>query len=474
MKEPIKVLVIAENGNRLQEITALLPWEKYGVTIGACTCSGLQGVELAVKLAPDIVLTAIRTQDVNGIEVLRQLRAAGQQAHVILLDNYVEFSFLQQALRYGASDYLVRPLEAETLLLSLRRCGTRRHPAKDRVEQELLDFFHRAGIVDGERKVALCTDAAVDLEKEFSCPALRQGNLCYGVAAVPLEQEKAWDRLLAQSRIHIGVSHPFHDAWDLKSALDQARLAASPFWSSEPKVVRECSAMNYEACRLLSQLWGLLHQCQMEQYSWHQFWALYDILLANLQSLQVDFRQIIVIFNSLVVMARSIHPTAGQQLGYLSLQEIDQWAEEGKNLGYALVQIRRDLQESLKATKYDPASHPFGELANEVLIYLDAHFCDPDISVESVAAKFFISPAYFGQTFKRAYGISIREHINRKRADYAEYLLTHEDLPVKEVARRVGISDNFYFSKLFKKYKHMTPGEARIAPGEDKKKKTGL
>lgn len=464
-----KVLLIAENEHRLQELLELLPWQTCGFVVVAHTCSGLEGVELTEKLAPDTILAAIHTQDLNGIEILRQVRSAGHQTQVILLDNYAEFSFVQQALRYGASDYLVRPLEKETLLLSLHRADTYHPSAETSREQALTAFFYQAEIPDG-RKIALCADAPLELDNGFVCPMTRQEDQWYGVAAVPLEKDEDWALALAQSRVHMGISHPFYDASQMGEALAQARLAASPFWSNEPRVVRECSAMNYEACRLLSQLWGLLHQCHGKQYSWHQFWALYDILLANLQSLQVDFQQIVVIFNSLVVMAHSIHPTSGQQLTYLTLRDIDQWARAGKTLGYALVQIRRDLQESLKATKYDPSSHPSGELANEVLIYLDAHFCDPDISVESVAAKFFISPAYFGQTFKRAYGISITEHINRKRADYAEYLLTHENLSVKDVARRVGISDNYYFSKLFKKYKHMTPGEARIASGKSKEK----
>ena len=123
--------------------------------------------------------------------------------------------------------------------------------------------------------------------------------------------------------------------------------------------------------------------------------------------------------------------------------------------------IRRDLQKSLKEGRFDPSNHPAGELTDEILTYLNTHFCDADISVESVAAKFFISPAYFGQTFKRTYGISITEHINRKRMDYAEYLLTHEDLSIKDVSRRVGIPDQYYFSKLFKKYKQITPGDAK-------------
>lgn len=455
-EESKKILFIAENQHRLEEIRNLLPWQTYGWVVAGDTCSGVQGVDLVEKQRPDILLTAIHTQDISGLEVLRKVREAGWQTRVILLDSYAEFSVVQQGLRYGASDYLVRPLEKEALLLSLQRCQAYRPTAEKSGQQHLFRLFCQRKLPEG-RKLALCADLPIEVPKGGDFPMIRQGTQWYGIAVVPQQEEEDWLEQLSQSRVHMGISHPFSRVEQLCDALEQARVAASPFWSNESRVVRECSAMNYEACRLLSQLWGLLHQCHRKQYSWHQFWALYDILLANLQSLQVDFQHIIVIFNSLVVMAHSIHPASGQQLTYLSLKEIDQWAERGKNLGYALVQIRRDLQESLKATKYDPSSHPSGELANEVLIYLDAHFCDPDISVESVAARFFISPAYFGQTFKRAYGISITEHINRKRADYAEYLLTHENLSVKEVAHRVGISDNYYFSKLFKRYKHMTP-----------------
>lgn len=84
--------------------------------------------------------------------------------------------------------------------------------------------------------------------------------------------------------------------------------------------------MNYEAVRLCSQLWGLLHQCVIRQYSWHQFWAMYDILLTTLQTLRVDFTQTMIIYNSLVTMARSIYEGAGMSLEFLSLDAIDRQA----------------------------------------------------------------------------------------------------------------------------------------------------
>lgn len=460
----VTVLLIDECERKLHEMLELMQWEEHGFSVIGYTCSGVQGVKLAAEHDPDIVLTALRLQDISGIEVLRRVRSVCRRCRVILLDDFAEFTHVRQAMRYGAADYLLRPLERGELLLSLHRGGAGGHPTAETEGENLLPSVlcsGKEGVADGVRKMVLCAGVSLDPEEGLVCPMVRRGEWWYGVAAVAQEKEEDWLRRLEEQHTAIGVSRPFYTADEWAGAIRQAHIAASPFWGGEARVVQESGAMNREACHLLSQLWGLLHQCGMKQYSWHQFWALYDILLTTLQSLQVDFFQITVVFNSLVAMARSIQEPYREQLPYLSLDELDEWAQRGETLSSALVRVRRDLQESLKAGKYDPSSHPSGELANEVLIYLDAHFCEPDISVENVAAKFFISPAYFGQTFKRAYGISITEHINRKRADYAEYLLTHEDLSIKEVAQRVGIQDNYYFSKLFKKYKGMTPGEAK-------------
>lgn len=473
--ETLGTVLLTESSRRnLDELHALIHWESEGYHVVGKTEDGPQTVKMAEELSPDLLILSHRLKGLSGVEVLRQIRKCCPGTQVILLCEYADFSIAQQAVRYGISGLLLKPLEPEDLLGAVRHLeNTRISPVQGqepwnwaRAWEKRLRNSPIYG--DGIQKLAIAASFEVQLENGAHVIRLPADGSEILVAAMDDTTSTLLDTLQGLHR-RVGVSCPFQDASELERAVFQARLAASPFWSREKRLVQCCCENNYEAIYLFRQLWFLLYQCvAVQEYSMHQFWALYDILLNMVQSLKMDFREIIAIHNGLVLMAKSIDINAGAGLQYLSVYEINSWSEEKNSLEYSLVRIRRDMQDHLRAGKFDVNMHPLGEFINEIIIYLDAHFCEKGISVENVAAKFYMTPAYFGQTFKRIYGISITEHINRKRIDYAEYLLTHENITIKDVANQVGIADYFYFSKLFKKYKGITPGEARkgIRPGE--------
>ena len=64
--------------------------------------------------------------------------------------------------------------------------------------------------------------------------------------------------------------------------------------------------------------------------------------------------------------------------------------------------------------------------------------------------------------FKRETGESLFQYLVRFRLEKAAGLLLQEDLPVREVAARVGIDDPFYFTRMFKKKYGVSPSEYAI------------
>lgn len=78
------------------------------------------------------------------------------------------------------------------------------------------------------------------------------------------------------------------------------------------------------------------------------------------------------------------------------------------------------------------------------------------------AAKFaFVSPAYLSSVFKNTCGYTFVEYIRRYRIEVAKRLLPSNDIPLEEIAARVGITDAAYFNKLFKRVEQTTPGRYR-------------
>jgi two-component system response regulator YesN len=90
--------------------------------------------------------------------------------------------------------------------------------------------------------------------------------------------------------------------------------------------------------------------------------------------------------------------------------------------------------------------------------YLENHYFE-DISLDTIAHKFFISKIYFSQQFKKETGVTFIAYLTRIRMEEASQLLRTSRLKVQEVARIVGYSDPLYFGQVFKKYFGILPSE---------------
>lgn len=64
---------------------------------------------------PDILLADIRMPGLTGLELVQQMRREGMDTKVIFISGYAEFDYARKALKMGASDYLLKPVEEEDL-----------------------------------------------------------------------------------------------------------------------------------------------------------------------------------------------------------------------------------------------------------------------------------------------------------------------------------------------------------------------
>jgi two-component system, response regulator YesN len=92
---------------------------------------GAEAVELARRIQPDIVLIDIKMPGLDGLQASAIIRAELPRTKIIILTAYDEFSYVQQALKIGAIDYLLKPIRPVTLTAILGRfhdqiCAERR------------------------------------------------------------------------------------------------------------------------------------------------------------------------------------------------------------------------------------------------------------------------------------------------------------------------------------------------------------
>lgn len=100
-------------------VRAALKWtvENSGLPFavaGECA-NGLEALDWLRSNPVDLVLTDITMPVMNGLDFLRELRGSGSHIPVVIITVNEEFSYVQQALRSGAVDYLLKPIGKEPL-----------------------------------------------------------------------------------------------------------------------------------------------------------------------------------------------------------------------------------------------------------------------------------------------------------------------------------------------------------------------
>src|SRR5881296_115534 len=123
MREQPKVLVVDDEESVVVTIKAILQLDGYDV---ATTTSGAKARAMVRDVEYDLVLTDLRLEDGDGLDVLKAVRERYPETVTIMLTGYASLESAIQALRAGAYDYLVKPSEVEELRATVARGLERR------------------------------------------------------------------------------------------------------------------------------------------------------------------------------------------------------------------------------------------------------------------------------------------------------------------------------------------------------------
>jgi AraC-like DNA-binding protein len=102
----------------------------------------------------------------------------------------------------------------------------------------------------------------------------------------------------------------------------------------------------------------------------------------------------------------------------------------------------------------------YGSIFDEAVAILASEFPRP-VRVDDVARRVATSPRQLQRVFAEVSGLGFRSFLRHVRMCHAAHLLSSSDLPVKEIARRVGYRDASQFSKAFKRAYGVTPSQSR-------------
>ena len=99
-----------------------IDWASLDVQVMLCCSNGIEAMEAMNNQIPDVVLCDISMPHMDGIELLRQCRKLKINCEFIFISSYAEFRYAQEAVKYGAFDYILKPIEPDALFSCMQRC----------------------------------------------------------------------------------------------------------------------------------------------------------------------------------------------------------------------------------------------------------------------------------------------------------------------------------------------------------------
>ena len=118
--EPCIRIVLADDHHLVRQgIRALLEKSEDIQVVGEAS-NGREAVELVEQVAPDVLIMDIAMPRLDGIQAIEHVQATNAETHVVVLSMYSDKAMVRQALKNGASGYLLKGSLASELLLAVR------------------------------------------------------------------------------------------------------------------------------------------------------------------------------------------------------------------------------------------------------------------------------------------------------------------------------------------------------------------
>lgn len=513
-----KVLLVDDEIFVRKGLRNLIDWESLGYEICDEADNGQEALEKIKQLEPDLVIADIRMPVLDGLELIRTVtEEGGHSPTFIIVSGYHDFQYAQRALRYGVHDYILKPIdeaELETTLkalsgtLGLKKLTTiagdslvtdsivetlvqgqfseadngalsaaLQMPEVSSFDYALIELHSNAQLTGNEwqAKELAAVVQSVTANPASKIPVYEQASGLFGLL-IDLRQFISRDGRLesAYSNLHAAIAKASGRPVTLYIGKTVERLQDMCIsYRSANEAMSYKYAENGTSVIYASGVQGTpLYYFDVDS-------ELYSRLLERLeenneelyeQDIDLLFRQFVekrfapnavanTITRFVIGIINIIRKMDGDERGLRMLPFIMDWQS-----GYTRLQ---DLKGLFTEFLREAAAY-LAELRNEqskggierIKKYIEASYTE-NISLKSIAGKFYMNSVYLGQLFRKTYGIYFNDFLLQIRIGEAKKLLRQTDLRMYEIAEKVGFQNADYFVTQFEKLEKVTPTDYR-------------
>lgn len=474
--------------------------------------NGKTALEIVRNDCPDIILLDIRMPYMDGLEFMQRYAETNQHGKVIILSGYGDFEYTREAIRFGAVDYLLKPVKRENLCSTLEKAAQEIIQSKNEVEEQhaamqsyiiseklyrlILDRRknakplaqllkdhnlsfrgdrYRVLYAHIEKETAVQTNDPVgillaELKRAFStmlCAELTTNeafaiidDAVFPRPALQRQTEALLQKLTGMGmRVVFGIGESVNlDTAPVRSAYTKAQRA-----SLERFLYPRQTCFFYEEIQKAAIPWlsekdyaSLRYRMQQQDKE-----GIRQAVLRLFQRFSGEGYSVYSFVECLGASLLEVIPqnkdNLQQPLNFATLSLFWDTVTQCETLDDIAAIYAETLSEFYPAQNQDALHNKTIQLAKK---YIDNHYRE-DLTLAKVAEHVGMSAAYFSVLFKKENHCGLVEYINDIRIEHAAALLKDPQCRIYEVAIRVGFTDDKYFSRVFKKKMGVSPSEYR-------------
>jgi len=437
--------------------------------------NGIEALELLVELQPDVLITDIRMPGMDGLELMEKMNACQIDSKVIFVSGYAEFNYVQKAIRLGALDYLLKPIDENRLKNVLKVVLDRLDKEQD--EDSKLLYLEKVFNVQADCFYRKPDSDIIEQQLAYQCISLLLEEEWHGEKNGIIEQKHFFYFSLSREKNRIVVFLKYPGNLKQNDVLKLVRnifpgiraigISAKSFNGDnlielmEESNIALCTEdfcyghgeMDYSKNREVGRKKLKEYLCYMNQAledkNINQLRILFDELETEMKEGKVYIDQLALLYNQLAIKLNA-EGAAFEYFNYYQINE--QFSGIIKFFDYVKQSVENCFQEEGNVTN---------SLLYSIVMKVKSENIDNNIALGELAEEFGVSRGYLSNILKKELGMPFSEYLIGKRIQKAKELLLDDKLSIEEIAEKVGYNDYFYFLKSFKKNTGISPSKYR-------------
>lgn len=500
------VMLVEDEEFILQGIRCIIDWEEIGMSVSAMVRNGREALVQFHREPVDIVVTDVEMPQMNGLELLGELRKISPKTRCIILSGHDEFEYARSALKLDVEEYILKPVNEDQLKQALLDAAAQLDEIErknaddmgDKIgwhrllkgklgEEEAAEFYRCLPNIDEGKKVYAAVmkidTASVDSQENIQEIFVEiQKNPCeirpiYLAADTVFlmlytgrdEEEEGALEIFGRLQNSLESMYGIMSFFTVASAISDYRaLPESYRTASRLQKYRilegygSCIASGYIMDRKTKDVVideTLLRKLILKKDQDGVLGYVEDLFVNNLKS-EVNVDVLYQLALKLAVFLQDVRAEyrLGQGEQFQNLSELVEQIDQADDIFGLKTIFISEISEIINCLHLEDSQYT--PVVRQIIGEVQKNYRE-DMNLKTLSYKYHMNASYLGQIFQKEVGCSFARYLSNTKNKAAKDLILNTNMKINDIAKEVGYPDTSYFYRKFKQCYGVSPASLR-------------